>query len=76
MNEFRVPVLRSEKALSVGANTVKPWFDFLSWVLIRTSTWLLFSSPMNVVNLLAFWRTEMMSGGPEGPEVAGAGGED
>ena len=68
VNELRVPVFRFEKALSVGAKTVKPLPGFLSWVLIRESTWLLFSSPMKVVNLPAFVRTAMMSAGPEGDE--------
>ena len=85
MNEFRVPVLRFEKALSVGANTVVP-SDFLSRLLISASIWVLFSSPMKVVNLRAFLRIAVMSrepeGVPEGPEGtkgtegASAGGED
>ena len=82
VNEFSVPDLRSEKALSVGANMVKPRLAF-SWLLIRSSTWVLFSSPMKVVNLPAFLRIAVMSGGPdeepeetEGPEGAAAGAED
>ena len=85
MNEFRVPVLRFEKALSVGANTVVP-SDFLSRLLISASIWVLFSSSMKVVNLPAFFRIAVMSrepeGVPEGPEGtkgtegASAGGED
>ena len=67
VNEFRVPVLRSEKAVSVGANMVKPWpVDFCSWLLIGSSIWVLFSSPMKVANLPDFLRTEVTSEAPEG----------
>ncbi|CBI32716.3 unnamed protein product, partial [Vitis vinifera] len=62
VNEFRVPVLRFEKALSAGANKVMP-SDFLSRVLISASIWVLFRSPMKVVNLRAFLRIAVMCGG-------------
>ena len=73
MSELSIPVLRFEKALSVGANTVRPWFKSLSCELIWSSIWVLFSSRMNVVYLPLFLRTETMLMGPEG---AGAGAED
>ena len=84
VKELRVPVLRSEKALSVGANMVKPALDFfLSSLLISASIWVLFSSPIKVLNLRAFLRIVMTSAGPaeeaegaKGPEGDGAGGED
>lgn len=62
VNEFRVPVVRSEKALSAGANMVKPWLDaFWSWLLIGSSIWVFFSNPMKVVNFPDFRRTEVTS---------------
>ena len=73
VNEFRVPALRFEKALSVGANMVRPWFELLSWMLIRSSIWVLFSSRMKVVYWPAFSRIAVMLVGPAG---AGAGAED
>lgn len=79
-----MPVLRFEKAVSVGANTVMP-SDFLSRLLSSASSWVLFSSPMKVLKLPAFLRIAVMSGEPgepEGPEGTrgteggSAGGED
>ena len=46
--EFSVPAFRLENALSVGANTVRPWFELLSCEL---------RSLMKVVNWSAFSRT-------------------
>ena len=66
-----------------GRNMVKPALDFfLSSLLISESIWVLFSSPIKVLNLLVFLRIAMMSVGPEeaegakGPEGDGAGGDD
>lgn len=83
VNELRVPVLRSEKAVSVGANMVNPALAFfLSSLLICESIWVLFNSPIKVLNLRAFLRIPMMSAeaeedeGTKGPEGDGAGGEE
>ena len=35
--EFNVPALRLENALSVGANTVRPWFELFSCELILSA---------------------------------------
>lgn len=49
VREFSVPEGRAEKALSVGANTVRPWLELLSCVLIWSQTWVVLQRRMRVV---------------------------
>ena len=64
--EFNVPALRLENALSVGANTVRPWFELLSCELILSAICEALRSLMKVVNWPAFSRTWVMLVGPAG----------
>lgn len=60
-----MPDLRLTKALSVGANTVRPWFELLSCVLIWSSCWVFPSRRMKELNWPAFSRIAVMFGGPD-----------
>ena len=64
--EFNVPALRLENALSVGANTVRPWFELLSCELILSAICEALRSLMKVVNCPAFSSTWVMLVGPAG----------
>ena len=64
--ELSVPALRLEKALSVGAKMVRPWFELLSCELMRSATCVALSSLMKVVNWPAFSRILVMLVGPAG----------
>ena len=64
--EFNVPALRLENALSVGANTVRPWFELFSCELILSAICEALRSLMKVVNCPAFSRTWVMLVGPAG----------
>lgn len=68
-----VPALRLRKALSVGAKTVIPSVELLSWFRIWESTWVVLRSIMKVVNWPAFSRIPVRLTGPAGP---GAGAEE
>ena len=69
--ELRNPGLRLWKALSFGANNVKPLFEFKSWALIWVETCVVVRRRIRVVNPPAFLRILMMSVGAD--EGAGAG---
>ena len=64
--EFSVPALRLENALSVGANTVRPWFELFSCELILSAICEALRSLMKVVNCPAFSSTWVMLVGPAG----------
>jgi len=64
--EFSVPAFRLVKALSVGANTVRPWFELLSCELSLSAVCVALRSLMKVVNWPAFSRTWVMLVGPAG----------
>ena len=66
LSELIVPDFRLAKALSVGANTVRPWFELLSCVLIWSSCWVFSSRRMKEVNWPPFSRIAVMFGGPDG----------
>ena len=63
--------MRLEKALSEGANMVKPLFVFMSCELIWLDTWVVFKRRIRVVNPPAFFRILMMSVGGDDGDGAG-----
>lgn len=69
---FSVPAGRFEKALSVGANTVIPSVEVLTWLLIWSEISLSVRKRMKVVNWLPSSRMAVMLMGPAG---AGPGAE-
>jgi len=71
LRELRKPGLRLEKALSFGANRVRPPLVVRSWELIWLETCVAWRRRIRVVNPPAFLRILMMSVG--GAEGAGAG---
>ena len=50
LNEFREPAESLEKALSVGENTVRPWFESLSCEVITLSMFVVLSRRIKVEN--------------------------
>lgn len=71
LRELRKPGLRLWKALSFGANTVNPLFEFRSWALIWVETCVVVRRRIRVVNPPAFLRILMMSVGAEEGDGAG-----
>lgn len=67
---MRAPDRRLENALSVGAKTVRPLLELLSWALIWSLTAVLFISLISTVNCPAFSRTLVMLSGPGGAGAA------
>lgn len=73
LNLFRVPGLRFWKALSVGANTVMPSDELLTWMLICFPIWVVFKRRIKVTNWPPFSRIAVMLMGPAGPGAGAAG---
>lgn len=70
MKSFKVPALRFVKALSVGARTVRPSVEELSWLWIWVATWVWVRRRRKVVYWPALSRIPVKFSGPGG---AGAG---
>lgn len=62
-----MPAFRFEKALSVGANKVRPWFELLlSWAFILSLSCVTFRILIKVLNWPAFSSIFVMLAGPAG----------
>lgn len=62
-----MPALRLVKALSVGAKTVRPSVELLSWFVIWDATWVWIRRRMKVVYWPFLSRMPVKLSGPAGP---------